>query len=112
PAAVLIRSCEPLTNLPLIKKRRGNLAHKMLTTGPGCVGQALAINRELCHHPLFEKGGFEVYDGQPINTLLAGPRVGIDYACEKDRLAHFRFADGDSLYVSKKSLLLKFPDSL
>jgi DNA-3-methyladenine glycosylase len=104
-AAVLIRSCELLIGLEVIKARRGCI--KNLLTGPGNVGQALAIDRSYCHHPLFVEGGLAVLDAPLVQNIVTGSRIGIDYASVMDRKAHLRFADGDSLFVTKKHLLIR-----
>ena len=104
-AAVLIRACEPMDGLEIIRSRRGNKAGPVLLTGPGKVGAALALDRAWSHHPLFEPGGLEVRQGQAPAKILAGPRVGIPYAEPSDRLAHWRLADADSLWVSHRRLL-------
>jgi DNA-3-methyladenine glycosylase len=105
-AAVLIRSCEPVAGLAIIKARRGNLIEgPSLLAGPGRVGQALAIDISFCHHPLFIFGGLEVLDAPPVVKVLEGSRIGIDYASQPDRQAPWRFADGNSLFVTKLSLL-------
>ncbi|MCB9933832.1 MAG: 3-methyladenine DNA glycosylase, partial [Planctomycetes bacterium] len=56
-------------------------------------------------HPLFAPGGLELLEGKPSKRLLAGPRVGIDYAKPKDVRALLRFADADSEWVSMRSRL-------
>ncbi len=44
--AVLIRAVIPLSGLETIRARRGNVAERQLTNGPGKVGQAFAITAE------------------------------------------------------------------
>lgn len=103
PAAVLIRSCEVVSGLNLIQQRRGAIKKlKYLLSGPGNVSQALGIDRSYCHHSLYTKGGLVVLDAPKIANILTGPRVGIDYASPIDRDAHLRFADGDSVFITKK----------
>ncbi|KAH9673984.1 3-methyladenine DNA glycosidase [Citrus sinensis] len=56
-AAVLIRSCAPVSGLKTIQQRRAQLTEKpVLLTGPGKVGQALGISTEWSNHPLYMPG--------------------------------------------------------
>ena len=50
--AVLIRALEPIDGIETMKKRRGLDDLKRLTTGPGCLCQAFAIDRTLNLHDL------------------------------------------------------------
>jgi DNA-3-methyladenine glycosylase len=45
-AAVLIRAVMPDTGIEIIRRRRGQVADKQLTNGPGKLGQAFAITGE------------------------------------------------------------------
>ncbi|MBV6515992.1 MAG: DNA-3-methyladenine glycosylase [Planctomycetaceae bacterium] len=101
-AAVLIRSCEPVAGESAIVERRGGLAGTRLLTGPGCVGQALALTLGDNGTPLFGGGVIQVCEGRLPALILAGPRVGIDYALRRDVRAPWRFADGDSHWVSNR----------
>jgi DNA-3-methyladenine glycosylase len=103
--AVLIRACEPVAGLPTILRRRGAKHGPQLLAGPGKVGQALALDTGWSHHPLFEPGGLEVVRGTPPDTLVCGPRVGIEYAESADRDAPLRFADADSKAVTRRKEL-------
>jgi DNA-3-methyladenine glycosylase len=107
PAAVLIRSCEALYGLDIIQERRQRISSPDLLSGPGKVGQALAFTRSACGHALFKPGTFEVHNAAAAQNIIVGPRVGIDYAAPKDRDALYRFADGDSFCVTKRSALRK-----
>ena len=40
--------------------------------------------------------------GEPVATVLVGPRVGIDFASPKDRVAPYRFAIAGSPWVSRR----------
>ncbi|XP_024014861.1 DNA-3-methyladenine glycosylase isoform X2 [Eutrema salsugineum] len=56
-AAVLIRSCSPVTGLETIQERRGQKTDKpVLLNGPGKVGQALGLSTEWSHHPFYSPG--------------------------------------------------------
>lgn len=98
--AVLVRAAEPVSGLETIRARRGGKDGPALLTGPGKVGAALAIDTAWSGHPLFRAGGLELLDGPPPVGVLVGPRVGIDYADDADRVAPWRFAVADSRWVS------------
>jgi len=99
-AAVLIRACEPVAGLPEIQRRRGMSGERpVLLTGPGKIGQALGLDPGWCHHPLYVAGGLSVHDAPPVTAVLAGPRVGIDYAAPADRAAPYRLAVAGSRWV-------------
>lgn len=100
--AVLIRACEPVRGLELVCERRGGRAGPVLLTGPGKVGAALGLDTSWSHHPLFEPGGLELRAGRPVDELLVGPRIGIDYAEPKDRAAPYRVAAPDTSWVSHR----------
>jgi DNA-3-methyladenine glycosylase len=100
-SAVLIRSCEPVGGLEVIEARRGGKSGPVLLTGPGKVAQALAVDKRHNHEAFFEAGGLELREGGPPIGLLAGPRVGIDFAAPKDRDAPWRLAMAGSLWVSE-----------
>ncbi|KAA8518298.1 hypothetical protein F0562_015819 [Nyssa sinensis] len=97
-AAVLIRSCAPVSGLKTIQQRRGLITEKpVLLTGPGKVGQALGISTEWSNHPLFTPGGLELLDGPKPEKILIGPRIGIEYASPEHVSALWRFAVADEL---------------
>lgn len=104
-AAVLIRSCEPLAGLARIRRRRGSRTGPALLTGPGKLGAALALDTRWCHAPLYTPGGLEVRAGDAPAAIVAGPRVGVDYAEPAHRAAPWRFAIADSAWVSHRGAL-------
>jgi DNA-3-methyladenine glycosylase len=104
-AAVLIRSCEPLAGQGLIEERRGGKRGPVSLTGPGKVGQALALDTSWSDHVLYRRGGLTLHEGEPATKVLAGPRVGIDYASAVDRSRRWRFAVADSPWVSQPGSL-------
>ncbi|CAN6887385.1 unnamed protein product [Brassica oleracea] len=108
-AAVLIRSCSPVTGLETIQERRGQKTDKpLLLNGPGKVGQALGLSTEWSHHPLYSPGGLEVLDGgEDVEKVLVGPRVGIDYALPEHVNALWRFAIADTPWISAPKNTLK-----
>ncbi len=89
-SAVLIRALQPLQGREVMRALRKS--GKGLTDGPGKLCQALAIDREL--------NGFDLTAGRHLwikdrnnnpETIHSGPRIGIDYASDHDRLAERRF---------------------
>jgi DNA-3-methyladenine glycosylase len=99
-AAILVRSCEPVRGLETIRARRGGKQGPVLLTGPGKIGQALALDTTWSGHALHRRGGVTLHAGEPPSRLLAGPRVGIDYAAPRDRGRAWRFAMPDTPWVS------------
>ncbi|GLT88327.1 hypothetical protein SLE2022_063580 [Rubroshorea leprosula] len=111
-AAVLIRSCSPVSGLETIQKRRGQQTDKpILLTGPGKVGQALGLSTEWSNHPLFTPGGLELLDGPEPEKILIGPRVGIDYALPEHVNALWRFAIAGTPWISAPKNTLRPPQS-
>ncbi|KAK7285464.1 hypothetical protein RJT34_20237 [Clitoria ternatea] len=100
-AAVLIRSCAPISGLDVIQQRRGLKTEKpILLTGPGKVGQALGLSTEWSNHPLYTPGGLELLDGPEPENILVGPRVGIQYALPEHVNALWRFAIAGTPWIS------------
>ncbi|KAL2225859.1 UNVERIFIED_CONTAM: DNA-3-methyladenine glycosylase [Sesamum indicum] len=109
-AAVLIRSCAPVSGLETIQQRRGLKSEKpVLLTGPGKVGQALGVSTEWSNHPLFTPGGLELLDGPEPEKILIGPRVGIEYALPEHVNAPWRFAIAGSPWISAPKNTLRPP---
>ncbi len=102
-AAVLIRSAEPVAGLRQVRERRDGREGPAALTGPGKVAAALALDVAWSGHRLFRRGGLTVLDADAPRVVLAGPRVGIDYAAGRDRRAPWRLAVGDSAYVSQRA---------
>ncbi len=100
-SAVLIRACEPVAGLDAIRARRGGKDGPVLLTGPGKITLALGIDTRATGEKVFEPGGLEVRDGPAPSAILAGPRVGIDYADEEHRLAPWRLAIAGTPWVSQ-----------
>jgi DNA-3-methyladenine glycosylase len=84
-AAVLVRAVVPNAGIEIIQQRRGHVADKHLTNGPGKVGQAFAITGE--------HDGMPATDDSPLRLLQAAqrrrrgsiavtPRIGITRAAD------------------------------
>jgi DNA-3-methyladenine glycosylase len=82
-SAVLIRALEPVAGLPLMRRRRGVRAERLLCSGPGRLTQALGINRQLDQRTMPETRA-QVLTGPAIGRteMLATPRVGITKAID------------------------------
>ena len=95
-AGVLIRAIEPLKGLDIMSERRGLQEPRLLCSGPGRVGQALAILHSYNGHRLDQKP-FEVLAADQPHEIVVGPRIGISKAAD----APWRFGLAGSRYVSR-----------
>jgi len=76
-AGVLVRAIEPTVGIETIRKRRGGVADRSLTDGPGKVAEALGLTLEDNAVPL-GTGRLEVLDGlPPIEGIRVSGRVGL-----------------------------------
>lgn len=103
--AVLIRACEPVGGLDVVVQRRGGRRGPASLDGPGKVGQALGLDTTWSNHDVTAPTGLEVGPGTPPQGLLAGPRIGIDYALPEHRDLPWRFAEADSRWVGHRKSL-------
>lgn len=93
PHAVLIRAVKPIAGISTILRRRfKSKIDKTISGGPGTVSQALGIKTI---HSGLSLLGTKIWiedKGIKINRkeIIAGPRVGVDYAGE-DALLPYRF---------------------
>jgi DNA-3-methyladenine glycosylase len=101
--AVLIRALQPLEGADAMQMRRGPKANPaQLTTGPGKLAKALGIDRSLNGKSLLaneiwiEDRGTKI----PNSKIVAGPRIGIDYAGDDANLP-WRFFLRENLWVSR-----------
>jgi len=95
-AGVLIRAIEPLHRLDVMQARRGLDDARLLCSGPGRVGQALGITRELNGCRL-DRAPFEVLAAAEPHDVVSGPRIGISKGVE----APWRFGLAGSRFVSR-----------
>ncbi len=100
-AAVLIRACEPVRGLDVVRARRAGRDGPALLTGPGKVGAALGLDTSWSGHVLHEPGGLELREGRAPEAIAVGPRVGVDYAEARHREAPWRYAVAGSRWVSQ-----------
>jgi len=105
PAAVLIRAVEPVAGEEIMQTNRHlqNPNLQNLTSGPGKLCQALAIDRALNNWDVTLGQTLWVEYGEAIanNLIATGPRIGINYAKPKDRIAPWRFWVAGNGFVSK-----------
>jgi DNA-3-methyladenine glycosylase len=92
PCAVLIRAIVPLAGIEEMEARRKRKGAD-LTNGPAKLCQALSIDKSLngWDVTLGSKLWVEDYKKNPAKSIIATPRIGIDYAQAKDRNALWRF---------------------
>lgn len=110
-AAVLVRACEPVAGLASVRARRGSRRGPDLLDGPGKVGAALDLDRSWDGHALYERGGLELLDAPPPAAVVAGRRIGIDYAAPRDVARRWRFAVAGSPWVSYRGGLRRIGSS-
>jgi DNA-3-methyladenine glycosylase len=90
-AAVLVRALEPRLGVEEMRRRRGVADERLLASGPGRVGQALAAGPHLNGLPA------TLLEPERERRIACGPRVGISRAAELP----WRFWDPDSPFVSR-----------
>ncbi len=78
--AVLLRGVEPLAGLDVMRSRRGAVADRVLTDGPGKLAQAFGLDLTDSGSPV------TVYDdGVEVLVPPPGPRIGITKAADSPR---------------------------
>ena len=95
-AGVLIRAIEPLEGIPTMCERRGMHDVRLLCSGPGKLGQALAIQHAFNGHRLDQKP-FQVFASEQRHDIVVGPRIGISKAAD----VPWRFGLAGSRFVSR-----------
>jgi DNA-3-methyladenine glycosylase len=103
PEAVLIRAVEPIVGVDEMNIRRNNPANQyLLTSGPGKLTRALGIDRSFDKKSLLEDDVWLEDIGRKFkpSEIVAGPRIGIDYAGE-DALLPWRFSVRGNRWVSR-----------
>ena len=94
-SAVLLRALEPIEGLFEMSERRGTHDPRLLCSGPGRLGQALAVTRAQNGLRLDEPP-FELIPGDPVDVVV-GPRIGITKAVD----VPWRFGERGSRFLSK-----------
>jgi DNA-3-methyladenine glycosylase len=101
PHAVLVRALEPVEGIELMRKRRHGQPDHNLTNGPGKLCIAMGIDRNLDASDLLgSKVWLEEGERIPRSRIMAGPRIGIDYA-EGWKDKPWRFWVKDNTFVSR-----------
>ncbi|HDD42128.1 MAG TPA: DNA-3-methyladenine glycosylase [Nitrososphaeria archaeon] len=78
--AVLIRGCEPLEGLDVMRKLRGARDERLLMAGPGRLTKALAIDKSFHGKPLYVKAhGLWMEKGHEVQSSMIGRshRIGV-----------------------------------
>ena len=102
PAAVLLRAVEPVDGIEIMRSRRPKARKDVqLTSGPARLCQAFAVDGafdglDVC---AADASLFVEDRGRRVGTLVAAPRVGVDYAGEW-AAKPFRFYEDESPHVS------------
>ena len=101
PHVCLIRAVEPVEGIEIMRKRRGKMPDKNLTSGPGKLCIAFGIDRSLNgEHLLGDRIWVEEYKNFKSGEIVSGKRIGIDYAEEFADMP-WRFWVKGNPYVSK-----------
>lgn len=79
--AVLVRAGEPLAGLPAMRRRRGEVADRLLAAGPARLAQALGITGGYSGHRL-DRPPLLLMEGEPLPARKRGRsvRIGINEA--------------------------------
>ncbi len=107
PAAVLLRAIQPTEGIDVMRALRQAKGKprkdQELTSGPARLTQALAIDKALNGTDLVAGDALWLEPGNPFpdEMVASGPRIGVGYAAEKDRLAPWRFWVRGNPYVSR-----------
>jgi DNA-3-methyladenine glycosylase len=102
PHVVLIRAVEPVEGIETMRQRRGEMKDRNLTSGPGKLCIALAIDKTLNGADLLaDQIWLEDHRTFNHNDIAVGKRIGIDYAGE-DVEKPWRFWVRGNEFVSRK----------
>jgi DNA-3-methyladenine glycosylase len=80
-SAVLIRALEPIDGIATMRRRRKLSDARLLCSGPGRVGQALAITGA-CNGLALDRPPFELRARAREIEIATGPRIGISKAAD------------------------------
>jgi DNA-3-methyladenine glycosylase len=95
-AGVLLRALEPTTGIPLMRRRRRQQDLRLLCSGPGRLGQALAVTHALNGKRL-DTAPFRLIEAVGVFRVVRGPRIGISKAVDLP----WRFGLAGSPYLSR-----------
>ena len=94
-AGVLIRALEPTSGIARMIDRRHQEDPRILCSGPGRLGQALAVTHEL-NGARVDRLPFSLRSSSTRARVVCGPRIGISKAVER----RWRFGLAGSRYLS------------
>lgn len=80
--AVLIRALEPRWELATMRERRVGVDDRLLTSGPGRLCQALAVDRRHYGQAFDGSADLALAPGESVQ-VASGPRIGIRQAAER-----------------------------
>ena len=103
PHAILIRGVEPTIGIEIMLRRRKMMVAKPnITAGPGALSMALGITKQLDKESLADEMIWleDIGDNPDPESIVACPRIGVDYAKE-DALLPYRYYLKGNKYVSK-----------
>jgi DNA-3-methyladenine glycosylase len=95
-AGVLIRALEPTAGIETMQVRRGTTDIRLLCSGPGRLGQALAVTPELNGKPI-GIAPFKLLAPRAKASIVRGKRIGISKEAERV----WRFGLKSSVFVSR-----------
>jgi DNA-3-methyladenine glycosylase len=95
-AGVLIRALEPTLGIPKMIARRGQRDERLLCSGPGRLGQALAVTRDLNGRRI-DIPPFKLLPARAAPGVVCGPRIGISKAVDHP----WRFGLAGSRFLSR-----------
>lgn len=95
-AGVLLRAIEPTAGLDIMRARRGVEQERLLCSGPGKLGQALAISPAYSGVKL-NAAPFQLIPAQRHVQVACGPRIGISKAID----VPWRFGLAGSHFLSR-----------
>jgi DNA-3-methyladenine glycosylase len=95
-AGVLIRAIEPTTGIRLMEQRRGTQNLRSLCSGPGRLGQALAVTPLLSGKRL-DRSPFKLLERVVKPRIVRGRRIGITKAADRA----WRFGMKGSAFLSR-----------
>jgi DNA-3-methyladenine glycosylase len=81
-AGVLIRALEPTTGIALMTRRRGTADLRLLCSGPGRLGQALAVSSALNGRRV-DRAPFKLSAALVNPCIVRGKRIGITKATDR-----------------------------
>jgi DNA-3-methyladenine glycosylase len=110
PHAVLVRALEPVEGIEVMRARRPGQSDVNLTSGPGKLSVALAIDRTLDGADLLDDRVWIERGGRPVpaSAVACGPRIGIAYAGEWAEKP-WRFWLRNSPFVSHRGRVARNP---